>query len=73
MIKLTKREKQVLMLLANGMTNKEISARLLISESTAENHVHRIYNKICVSNRSQATAFAFQAGYIQPNRLESQD
>lgn len=57
---LTDREQQVLKLIADGLTNREISHNLLISESTAENHIHHIYSKLGISNRAQAVAHAFQ-------------
>lgn len=57
---LTDREQQVLKLIADGLTNREISRNLLISESTVENHIHHIYAKLGISNRAQAVAHAFQ-------------
>ena len=57
---LTDREEQILKLIAHGLTNKEISRKLSISESTAENHIHHIYTKLGISNRAQAVIFAFQ-------------
>lgn len=57
---LTDRENQVLKLIADGLTNREISGNLSISESTVENHIHHIYAKLGISNRAQAVAHAFQ-------------
>lgn len=57
---LTDRELQVLKLVAQGLTNREISSHLSISESTAENHIHNIYTKLRVSNRAQAVVHALQ-------------
>ena len=57
---LTDREEQILKLIAQGFTNREISTLLSISESTAENHIHHIYTKLRISNRAQAVAHAFQ-------------
>jgi DNA-binding NarL/FixJ family response regulator len=57
---LTDREEQVLRLIADGLTNREISYDLSISESTVENHIHHIYAKLGISNRAQAVAYAFQ-------------
>jgi DNA-binding NarL/FixJ family response regulator len=54
---LTDREKQVLQWIAKGLTNKEISSRLSLSESTIENHIHHIYKKLRISNRAQAVAY----------------
>jgi len=61
---LTEREIQILKLIASGSTNKTISSILSIKESTVENHVHNIYIKLNITNRSQATAFAFLNGLI---------
>ena len=57
---LTERENQILKLLADGLTNRGISCNLSITESTVENHVHHIYEKLGVSNRAQAVAHAFR-------------
>ena len=57
---LSNREKQVLLLIVEGMTNKEISTRLTISESTVENHIHHIYKKLKISNRAQAVAYVLR-------------
>jgi DNA-binding NarL/FixJ family response regulator len=54
---LTEREKQVLQWIAKGLTNREISSRLSLSESTIENHIHHIYKKLKISNRAQAVAY----------------
>ena len=54
---LTDREKQVLQWIAKGPTNEEISSRLLISESTIENHIHHIYKKLRISNQAQAVVY----------------
>ena len=57
---LTTREKQVLKLIADGFTNRQISSSLSIRESTVENHIHHIYTKLGISNRAQAVLRAFQ-------------
>lgn len=57
---LTAREQQILDLIAEGLTNRQISSNLSISESTVENHVHHIFVKLGISNRAQAVARAFQ-------------
>ena len=61
---LTDREEQILKLIASGLTNREISRYLSISESTVENHVHHIYAKLRISNRAQAVAYAFRLGLV---------
>ena len=66
---LTDRENQILSLIADGLTNREISRRLTISESTVENHVHHIYEKLGVSNRAQAVAYAFELRIFTLNEM----
>jgi DNA-binding NarL/FixJ family response regulator len=53
---LTRRECEVLRLLGRGLSNKELARRLMISESTIKNHVHRILAKLKVSRRTEALA-----------------
>jgi non-specific serine/threonine protein kinase len=57
---LTRREQEVLALLARGLTNREIAAHLTISERTAETHVSRILGKLGLTRRAQLTAWAIQ-------------
>lgn len=62
---LTKREIQVLKLLAVGMYNKEVAEKLEISERTVKNHVSSIFKKLEVSDRTQAAVFAIRNNLIQ--------
>jgi DNA-binding NarL/FixJ family response regulator len=59
---LTQRERQVLTLLAEGATNREIGARLYMAEKTASVHVSRILAKLDVRSRTQAAAVAHRLG-----------
>jgi two-component system, NarL family, nitrate/nitrite response regulator NarL len=59
---LTEREKEVLQLLAAGLTNKEIGSRLDIAENTVKNHLKSILGKLHLENRVQAAALAIQQG-----------
>lgn len=61
---LTKREVQVLKLLAEGLFNKEIADMLAISERTVKNHISNIFKKIGVADRTQAAVFAIRNGMI---------
>jgi HD-GYP domain-containing protein (c-di-GMP phosphodiesterase class II) len=61
---LTRREVDVLVLLARGLSNKEIARRLVISPKTAGNHVEHIYAKIGVGNRVAAGLFAVRHGLL---------
>ena len=62
--RLTERERQVLLLIAQGRSNAEIGELLVIAESTAKTHVKRVLAKIDVHDRAQAVAFAYQSGII---------
>jgi DNA-binding NarL/FixJ family response regulator len=62
--RLTRREAEVLGLLAQGLSNKEIAAVLWLSERTVERHITGLYRKIGVERRSEATAFALRYGFV---------
>lgn len=62
---LTSREREVLVLIAEGATNKEIAARLVVSENTARNHVSHILGKLGFSRRSEAAAYAVRKGLVK--------
>ena len=61
---LTKREIEVLKLLAEGLFNKEIAYKLLISEKTVKNHVSNIFKKLDVSDRTQAAVYAIKNNIV---------
>lgn len=61
---LTRRETEVLRLIAEGLYNKEIADRLSISEKTVKNHVSSIFKKLGVSDRTQAAVYAIKNGYV---------
>jgi DNA-binding NarL/FixJ family response regulator len=63
---LTRREQGVLELVARGLTNREIQASLSLSEGTLKNHLKHIYEKLGVSNRTEAAHAALQRGYVRP-------
>ena len=58
--RLTRREKEVLKLISQGMNNREIANALFISEKTVKNHVSNIFKKIHVNDRTQAAIFALK-------------
>jgi len=66
---LTAREVEVLRLLAQGLSNKEIALRLVISPKTAGNHIEHIYAKIDASSRATASLFAMQHGLLPEDEL----
>jgi two-component system response regulator DevR len=61
---LSEREREVMLLVAQGCTNKEIAARLVVSPYTARNHVIRILDKLGLSRRSEAAAEAVKLGLL---------
>ena len=63
---LTARERQVLALVATGMTNKAIAAGLSLSERTIDRHVSNIFGKLDVPSRAAATAFAYDHKLVGP-------
>jgi two-component system NarL family response regulator len=62
---LTGRELDVLTLLADGMSNKEIGARLFITETTVKSHLRAIFSKLDVLSRTEAVTAANRRGLIQ--------
>ena len=66
---LTAREVEVLILLARGLSNRQIAERLVITPKTAGNHVEHIYVKIDASNRAAAAMFAVQHGLLPEETL----
>ncbi|MFC2003138.1 response regulator [Chloroflexota bacterium] len=62
---LSLREVEALKLVAQGLTNKQIGASLYISENTVKTHLRNIMEKLHLTNRSQAAAYAFKKGLIQ--------
>jgi HD-GYP domain-containing protein (c-di-GMP phosphodiesterase class II) len=67
---LTAREVEVLILLARGLSNRQIAERLVITPKTAGNHVEHIYAKIGASSRAAAAMFALQHGLLPEEKIE---
>jgi non-specific serine/threonine protein kinase len=63
---LSRREREVVAMVAAGMTSKEIAQRLFIAERTAEGHVERIRNKLGVRSRTEVATWAIEHGLKQP-------
>lgn len=62
---LTRREIEILVLLATGLANKQLAARLKISEKTVRNHLSNLYEKLGINARSQAVIYAVKKGLVE--------
>ncbi|WP_243711250.1 response regulator transcription factor [Actinomadura sp. KC216] len=65
-VRLTDRERRVLILIAEGLTNRGIARRLRISEKTVRNHVHAIFCKLGVRSRTEAALVGVRGGLLRP-------
>ena len=63
---LTEREREVLTLVGNGLSNNEIAERLLVSLATAKTHVSRAMIKLRARDRAQLVVIAYESGLVRP-------
>jgi DNA-binding NarL/FixJ family response regulator len=61
---LTARELEVLLLVARGASSRDVARQLVIAEKTARNHIERIYLKLGVSTRAEASLYAMRHGLV---------
>jgi len=66
---LTEREREVIALVAEGLSNQEIADRLVVSPSTAKTHVNRAMAKLDVRDRAQLVILAYESGLVRPGWL----
>jgi len=73
LLALTDREREVLALIAHGLTNDDIAASLVVSGATVKTHVNRVLAKLDVRSRAQAVVLAYESGLVRPGGSSGDD
>ena len=68
---LTEREREILGLVARGLTNDDIAERLVISPATVKTHVARVMSKLGAHDRAQLVVLAYENGLVTPGRADA--
>jgi DNA-binding NarL/FixJ family response regulator len=66
LLELTPREREVVALIASGLSNEEISRKIYVSQSTVKTHAARAMTKLGARDRAQLVVYAYQAGLVRP-------
>jgi DNA-binding CsgD family transcriptional regulator len=64
--RVTPREREVLELVAEGLSSREIAGRLWVTEETVKTHIRRLHDRLGARTRAHAVAIAFRAGILRP-------
>jgi two-component system nitrate/nitrite response regulator NarL len=67
---LTNREREILGSVANGLSNRAVAGELWLSDQTVKFHLHNIYRKLGVRNRTEATRYAFEHGLVEKTPVD---